>query len=135
MSNVFVRMAVANERYAIPAEAVLEVAEVGEISPVPGAPQAIAGVRNLRGSVLPVMEIAPLLGVSDHGERHRIVVTEVRGARAGILVDEVSGVGALPPVSEAVDHALVNGAVLVDGELVGILDIERILETVGGSVR
>lgn len=126
-------MAVASERYAIPAETVLEVAEVGEISPVPGAPRAIAGVRNLRGSVLPVMDVAPLLGASEAGERRRIVVTEIRGARAGILVDDVSGIGPLPPVSEAVEHPLVSGAVLVEGQLVGILDVERILDTVAGA--
>lgn len=135
MSQVFVRMAVASERYAIPAEAVVEVAEVGEITPVPGAPRAIAGVRNLRGAVLPVVDIAPLLGNSQETEHTRIVVTELRGAHAGILVDEVSGVGPLPPVSEAVDQTLVSGAVLVDDQLVGILDVERIFETVGGSAR
>jgi purine-binding chemotaxis protein CheW len=126
-------MAVASERYAIPAETVVEVAEVGEISPVPGAPPAIAGVRNLRGTVLPVMDVAPLLGAAPDGPRRRLVVTEVRGARAGILVDDVSGIAALPPVSEAVEHPLVAGAVLVEGELVGILDVERILDAVSGG--
>ena len=54
MSGVHVRVRVAGEHYALPVEDVLEVAELRAITPVPGAPPAVLGVRNLRGQVLPV---------------------------------------------------------------------------------
>ena len=62
MSGVHVRLRVGGESYAFGVEHVLEVAELGEIAPVPGAPAGVLGVRNLRGQVLPVFELASVFG-------------------------------------------------------------------------
>ena len=53
-----VRLRVGSELYAIPIENVLEVAELGELSAVPGAEPVVLGVRNLHGQVLPVFDLA-----------------------------------------------------------------------------
>ena len=59
MIAVHVRLRVGRERYALPIENVLEVAELGSLSALPGAGAAVLGVRNLRGQVLPVFDLAP----------------------------------------------------------------------------
>jgi purine-binding chemotaxis protein CheW len=130
MSGVHVRVRVAAEHYALPVEQVLEVADLGEIAPVPGSPPEILGVRNLRGQVIPVIALATLLGLG--GDRpSRVVVAESGELHAGLVVDEVVDVGELPPVSEQIESDYLLGALLVDGQLVGVLDLDSVLAPVG----
>jgi purine-binding chemotaxis protein CheW len=95
MSRAHVHFRVGAEEYALPVEHVLEVAEVGSISPVPGAPEPVLGVRNLHGQVLPVVDLAPVLGMERRGDRSRLLVAEEAGRRAGLVVDDVLEVGEL----------------------------------------
>lgn len=115
------RLRVAGEHYALPVEAAVEVVERGELTPVPGAPSPVAGVRNVRGRILPVFDLAALLGVAT-AEAERIVVVEHAGERVGLAVDAVPGVERLPPAAGAASDRLA-GSVLVDGALVGVLDV------------
>jgi purine-binding chemotaxis protein CheW len=126
MSGVQVRIRVAGEHYALPVEQVREVAELGEIAPVPGSPPEIMGVRNLRGQVLPVLALGAVLGL-DGGEPSRVVVAESGELRAGLRVDDVVDVAELPPCTEQVESDYVLGACLVDGKLVGALDVDAVL--------
>jgi purine-binding chemotaxis protein CheW len=132
VSGVHVRVRVGREHYALPVDRVLEVAELGELTPVPGSPPEVVGVRNLRGQVIPVLALATMLGLSAE-EPDRIVVAELGDRRAGLAVDALVDVGELPDPSEQVDSPYLNGAALVDGILVGILDADAILSAVGAS--
>jgi purine-binding chemotaxis protein CheW len=127
-----VRVLVADEHYALPVADVLEVAELGEVTPVPGAGAAVLGVRNLRGQVLPVVDLATVFELPPaHPER--IVIAERGGLRAGLAVDTVAGVEQLPEASEEVDSRHLTGAALADGALVGVIDVESVLDAVEGS--
>jgi purine-binding chemotaxis protein CheW len=130
MSGVHVRVRVAGEHYALPVGQVLEVADLGEIPPVPGSPPEIAGVRNLRGQVIPVIGLATMLGLNGD-EPSRIVVAESGELRAGLAVNEVVDVGELAPASEQVESDYLLGACLADGELVGVLDVDAVLASIG----
>lgn len=129
MSGVHVRVSIAREHYALPVTRVLEVAELGDLTPVPGSPPEIIGVRNLRGRVIPVMTLATLLDLPD-GKPERIVVVELDERCAGLAVDAVVDVGGLPEASEQVESRYLTGAALVDGLLVGMLDADAILSSV-----
>jgi purine-binding chemotaxis protein CheW len=130
MSGVHVRVRVAAEHYALPVEQVLEVADLGEIASVPGSPPEILGVRNLRGQVIPVIALATLLGLSGD-QPSRVVVAESGELHAGLVVDDVVDVGELPPVSEQIESDYLLGALLIDGQLVGVLDLDSVLAPVG----
>ena len=127
--SIHVRLRVGSEVYAMPVEHVLEVAELGEVSQLPGAPPAVLGVRNLRGQILPVVDLAALLGIAGGGELQRLVIAESGDRRAGFAIDEVSDVGALPDALEETESELLVGAALVDDQLVGIVDVPRLFET------
>ena len=129
MSGVHVRVRVAGEHYALPVEQVLEVAEPGEIAAVPGSPPEVLGVRNLRGQVLPVITLATVLGLAE-SDPTRVVVVESGDLRAGLRVDEVLDIAQLPPSAEPVESDFLHGACMVDGELVGVLDIEAVLSSI-----
>jgi purine-binding chemotaxis protein CheW len=131
MSGVCVRIRIAGEHYALPVEHVLEVAEPGDLAPVPGAPAQIVGVCNLRGQVVPVISLATLLGLPDEEEPGRIVVAELDARQAGLAVESVLDVGDLPGSSEPTESPYLSGAALIDGTLVGLLDVDAILSPPG----
>jgi chemotaxis signal transduction protein len=64
-------------------------------------------------------------------EPSRVVVAESGELRAGLVVDDVVDVGELPPLSEQAESAYLLGAFLIDGELVGALDLDAVLAPVG----
>jgi purine-binding chemotaxis protein CheW len=130
VSEVYVRVGIGPEHYALPVDRVLEVAELGDLTPVPGSPPETMGVCNLRGQVIPVMDLAMVLDLPQ-GTPARIVVVELDQRRAGLAVDSVVDVGGLPDPTEQVDSPFLTGAVLVDGVLVGMLDADAVLS--GGS--
>ena len=133
MNGVHVRLRVGRERYAVPIENVLEVAELGTLSAVPGAGGAVLGIRNLRGQVLPVFDLARVLAIAGDAPALRVVVTEYEGRQAGLAVDEVSDVGELAGDAEEAQAEYLTGAVLEDGQLVGIIDVERLFRSLAGQ--
>jgi purine-binding chemotaxis protein CheW len=133
MSGLHVRVRAANEQYALRVEEVLEVAELGEITPVPGANASVMGVRNLRGQVVPVLSLARVLDVPDSAAPQRIVIAGDSDRKAALAVDEVIGVEELPTPSEEVASSHVVGAALADGSLVGVVDVPSILDAIEGQ--
>jgi chemotaxis signal transduction protein len=119
-------------RYAFDVRDVREVEDRQRVTAVPGAPRGVLGVCNLRGAVLPVVQINDLLGQEADGGRF-VVVADVDGFLAGVAVDEILGVEPLPRDLEAEPTVGVRGRALVDGELIGVLDTGEILRTLADA--
>jgi chemotaxis signal transduction protein len=129
MSDVHVQVRVGAELYALPVERVLEVGTIRELTAAPGASHATLGVCNLRGDILPVFDLAAALGLPRSEAPQRMLVAERGGTRAGFAVDEVTDVDELPEADQEADCALLSGAALVDGALVGVIDVDRLFDT------
>jgi purine-binding chemotaxis protein CheW len=121
-----VRLRVGREMYAVPIENVLEVAELGELTAVPGAGAAVLGVRNFHGQVLPVFDLAHVLGIPHEGRPPRLVVTDEGGRLAGLAVDEVTDVAPLEGAQEETDVKYLAHATLEEGQLVGVVDVASV---------
>ena len=133
--SVHVRFRAGDESFALPVSQVLEVAELGELAPVPGSPQSVLGVRNLRGQVLPVIDLAAVLGTDGSHQAEKLVIAEEAGRRAGLAIDQVTDVGDLAgPIQEA-DSPFLSGSTLTDGELVGIVDLAGVFAAVESGER
>jgi chemotaxis signal transduction protein len=128
MSDVHVRVRVGGEDYALRVDGVLEIGELGEVSPIPGARPEVLGVRNLRGQVIPVFDLATLFALGGAGEPDRIVVVEDGDLRAGFAVEGIVDVGALPDATAAAESDYLSGATLIEGALVGVIDLPAVLE-------
>ena len=133
--SVCVRLRVAAEVLAMPADHVLEVAGLGEVEAVPRTRPEMLGVRNVHGQILPVVDLALLLGIPRTAPPSRLLVVEAGGVRAGFAVDEVIGVGELADPTEETVSDLLAGATLADSDLIGIIDVPRVFESLRGSQR
>ncbi len=125
------------EEYGVPMTQVHEIIRVGSITKVPNAPTHIEGVINLRGRVLPVLNLRKRLKLpcKDTGKEARIIVTEVNDKLIGLLVDSVSHVIKVPAefventpeeILE-VDTDYITGVGKLDDRLVILLDLEKLL--------
>lgn len=125
------------EAYAVPIAMVREIVRVGDLTRVPNAPPHIRGVMNLRGRVLPVVELRTRLGLPalDPTPAARIVVAEVRGRLLGYLVDRVAevtrigegSVAAPPEEVVAGSGEAITGIARKGERLLLLLELERVL--------
>lgn len=125
------------EEYAVPISQVYEIVRVGSITMVPNSPSYMEGVINLRGKVLPVLNLRKRLNLSgkDITKSSRIVVTEVGSKVIGLLVDAVSHV--IKVSSELVETApeevietdtdYITGVGKLKERLIILLDLEKLL--------
>jgi chemotaxis signal transduction protein len=128
MSGACAHVSVADEHYAVAVEHVLEVAKLGDLTAVPGASPWLLGVINRDGQVLPVLDLAKLLGTRSTGRPACLLVVEDGARRAGLAVEEILDVRPAPATIDATESKLLRGAALVEGLLVGMLEIGAVLD-------
>jgi len=89
---------VAGQRFGLPVEHVVQIFEMVAITPLPKAPEIVAGVINFHGRVIPVVDVRKRLNLpaKAYSLRTPIVVSRIRDQVAGLIVDSVSGVAELP---------------------------------------
>jgi purine-binding chemotaxis protein CheW len=126
-----------DEQYGIPISQVQEIIRISSITRIPNSPSHMEGVINLRGRILPVLNLRKRLKmpVSDITRKSRIIVTEINHKEIGLLVDAVLQVIKVP--SELIDNApeevldidsdYITGVCRLTKGLVILLDLERLL--------
>lgn len=98
----FVLVTIGERRMALPAARVREVAQVVSVTPVPRAPAPVSGLLQLRGQILPVLDLAGPVPRTPR-PNDSIVVVELGPVRAALLCDRIGGVQADPGGAEVVD--------------------------------
>ena len=126
-----------SEVYGIDVMQVQEVLRVSEIAPVPGAPNYVMGIINLRGNVVTVIDTRKRFGLSENeiDDSTRIVIIESDGNVVGMLVDSVAEVVDLkrseiessPNVGNDESSKYIQGVATVNGELLILVDINKML--------
>jgi purine-binding chemotaxis protein CheW len=123
--------------FAISIASVNEIIRMQKITPVPKAPSFVEGVTDLRGRVIPVIDLRRRFGVTPRadGSAGRIVVVEEGDRLLGMIVDAVDEVLTVPaesiePVDEmvvSVDAEFLSGIVRLEDRLIILLDKEQVL--------
>lgn len=124
------------ETFGLPIAAVREIIRVPEITAVPNVPDHIQGVINLRGKIVPVIDLPKKFGAdtSERSAKNRVVVVEIDGRPLGLIVHSASEVLRLPqskvedPQNVFPDGPLdyVSGVGKLNGRLVILLDLQKI---------
>lgn len=129
----------ADEHYGVDIAAVNTIIRMQEITGIPRTPKFVEGVINLRGSIIPVIDLRKRFGL-DEGEltkASRIVVVEASGQMIGLTVDSVAETLRLPvdsieppsPVVVSVDSEYISGVGKIESRLVILLDLDKVLST------
>ena len=144
----YLTFALGNEEYSVPVLKVREIIKIMDITAVPQVPHYVKGVVNLRGKVIPVVDLRLKFGfpAQDYSERTCIIVVEVRlaaGARMmGIIVDHVSEVMNVakeeieptPEFGDEIQTDYMKGIAKVRGQVKILLDLDRVLGVDGTIV-
>jgi purine-binding chemotaxis protein CheW len=125
------------ELYGVEISRVHEIIRLQAVTRVPRSPSFVEGVINLRGKVIPVVDLRRRFGLvsAEHTRASRIVVVEIGDQVVGIIVDAVSEVlrvsGATieppSPVVAGVDSEYIHGIAKLPERLVILLDLDRVL--------
>jgi two-component system chemotaxis response regulator CheV len=132
-----------DETFGINVFKVREVTLTPKVTKAPHVPAGVEGVISLRGSVIPVIDLARFVGIEEQAENRcgTLMVTEFRGRTQGFLVADVDRIARVewdqvnaPNATLAGTDGLVTAITrLPDGRLVSILDVEQILANAFGE--
>ncbi len=119
---------------------IMEVREIRGWTPATALPQApafVRGVINLRGAVLPIVDLGARLGLgtADPTARHVIIVAQVQNQVVGLLVDAVSDILTVtddmiqptPDVASEMVRTFVRGLLAIEGRMVSFISLDRVL--------
>ncbi len=133
----FISFTVGDEDYGLELLRVREVIRVREITWLPKAPTFVKGIINLRGDVIPIIDLRDKFGLepSEQTEMTRVIVAEVGGRLIGMVVDSASQVVRIsadqidppPPVLGGFSEEFINGVGKIEDRLVVLLNADAIL--------
>jgi purine-binding chemotaxis protein CheW len=127
---------VGGEEYGLDILRVQEIIRLQHLTRVPNAPDAIDGVMNLRGKIIPVIALRKRFGLDPipADKQTRIVVVEIQGTVLGFIVDSVSEVLRIPadtveppPLLGKATQDYVSAVGKIDERLLILLDIDRLM--------
>ena len=128
---------IGEQQFCLCTSSVREIRGWTPATPLPHAPEFVLGVVNLRGVVLPIVDLAVRLGSppTQPTARHAIIVVEVGSQVAGLLVDGVSDIFTAedsqiqptPEIAAETAKLYLRGVIATDGRLIGVIDIANLL--------
>ena len=138
----FLTFVMQGEEYGIDILNVQEIRGWGNVAPIPNAPAHVSGVINLRGAIVPVIDLRVMFALQGAAfdENTVVIVLKVETDRVdrimGIVVDAVSDVFSLseddkrppPNVNQNISQNYINGLTEVKGKMVILLDSEKLLD-------
>jgi len=137
MGEQFVTFHVADEGFGLSMKQVAEIIRLPETVGVPMTPHALIGLANLRGNVLPIVDLRRLLHLEEasFSDSTRVLVADA-GRPVGLIVDRVSKVVNVDAakieqadgVKTAADTKMLTGVIREEGNLVQLLDVEQLLD-------
>jgi purine-binding chemotaxis protein CheW len=133
----FVTFQVANEGFALSMDQVAEIIRVPESVRVPLTPHTLVGLANLRGNVLPILDLRRILELneSENSDSTRVIVADA-GRRVGLIVDKVAKVVNVDESSietadcmQSVTHTeILSGVIRVDDSIIQLLDVKQLMK-------
>lgn len=129
---------VADQEYCVDVMNVREIRCWVQATSIPHAPPAMLGVINLRGLVLPIIDLSTRMGFppSKPSSRHAIIIAEARCATVGLLVDSVSEIFSIsrervqptPEIASPAAKEFVEGVIPGDGRMISVLCLDKIVD-------
>ncbi len=126
-----------DQEFCIDIMAIREIRGWAPVTPMPHTPDYVLGLINLRGAVIPVIDMACRLGMSmtEPSERSAIIVTDINGKLVGLLVEQVSDMMTIksedlqppPEIIPEEQRAFCRGIVALDKNMVCFLNLDTVI--------
>ena len=139
MENQIVVFELSAESFGVNIAVVESIIKMQPITRMPHAPSFVEGITNLRGKILPVIDLRKRFGLPSReaDQNSRIIVVSVDRTEVGMIVDGVSevltvseqSVETAPPITATIDSTFIIGIAKLDKRLVILLDLDRILSS------
>lgn len=130
---------IGKEEFGVDILKVQEIIKILSITKVPNAPEFVEGVINLRGRVIPIIDLRVRLGLEriEHTKDTRIIVVELEGNIVGFVVDEVNEVfrisksitEAPPELVMGIDSEYITSVGKLEDRILILLDLDKVLNT------
>jgi purine-binding chemotaxis protein CheW len=141
--NQFVAFELAGQQYCVDIMSVREIRNWGGITQLPNTPDHVMGVINLRGIIVPVidMRVKFHVGRSNPTSANVVVVVSLHDALHGLLVDSVADIVScklsdIVPMPESlgeIQNPLLEGLITVNGEMLAIVSLDRVIESASAA--
>jgi purine-binding chemotaxis protein CheW len=136
--RIYVFFQLAGEKYAVGIDIAEEILKPKEITEIPHTPDFLIGVLNLRGKIVPVVDLRLRFGLTENelSKSTRIIVAAYKDQPIGLLVDAVLSVQPIPDskiestpemISSAIDSDYFDGVANIDGQMIIILNLNKAL--------
>jgi purine-binding chemotaxis protein CheW len=133
----YINFAVGDEQYGVDIMAVREIKEWSNVTHLPKQPDYIRGVLNLRGVVLPIVDLRCRFGqgLTDCTPTHIIIIVQVEGRQIGLLADKVLDIISfdraeaqpVPSVARSSEARFLSGLVTIEGSMIALIDLAPLL--------
>lgn len=140
----FVSFRISDQEFCVEIMSIREIRGWTQETILPHAPEFVRGVINLRGTVLPIVDLAGRLGLglTEPTPRHVIVVAQLGGQMVGLLVEAVSDILSLkdediqppPDVCSELVKKFMRGVVSTDDRMINLIELEDVLQTAQEAV-
>jgi purine-binding chemotaxis protein CheW len=132
-----ISFAVGNEQYGVDIMAVREIKEWSEVTFLPNQPDYVRGVLNLRGAMVPIIDVRCRFGqgMTEATPLHVVIIVQVDGSQVGLLADRVldivsfapSQIERVPQLSGSAGGNFLSGLATVNGNLIALIDLRSLL--------
>ena len=133
----FISIAIGNDQYGVDIMSVREIKEWEDVRQLPKQPEYMRGVRDLRGVVVPIIDLRCRFGqgLTECSPTHVIVIVQMGDRQIGLLADQVldivsfeqGEVQPVPSVGRSSRTRFLSGLVTVEGAMIALIDLERLL--------
>jgi purine-binding chemotaxis protein CheW len=136
-ANEMIAFGIGSQEFCVYVRSIREIRSWTPVTRIPHAPSYVLGIVNLRGLVLPIVDLAARLGYPsvEPGPRHAIMVAETQSQIVGLLVDGVSDIitvegkdiQPVPDVASSLARDFVSGIISVGSRLISVITLENLM--------
>jgi purine-binding chemotaxis protein CheW len=137
VSSQLISFAIGDDQYGVDIMAVREIKGWSAITPLPGQPEYARGVLNLRGVIIPIIDLRCRFGqgLTEASPLHIVIVVQIGGKTVGLLADRVLDIVSLdaveikpvPRVAQAQELQFLSGLVTHEDAMIALIDLRNLL--------
>jgi purine-binding chemotaxis protein CheW len=133
----FISFAIGDEQYGVDIMAVREIKEWPNVTPLPEQPDFLRGVINLRGAMVPIVDLRCRFGegLTEATPTHIVIIVQIGERQVGLLADrvldivsyEAGGIQPVPRIAQARQADFLLGLITIEGGMIALIDLPSLL--------